>query len=219
MSSPTSEPVRRAATVIAARPSRDGIEVLVLRRGGGSRFLPGYIVFPGGAVDAGDAGRAARWFGTRREAVRAAAVRELAEETGLIVTGDGVIPAADGDLLAPADTCPPRAGDLPEVSHWVAPADVPVRFDARYFAVAARGGLAPRPDGAEVEAAWWADPRDVLRRWANGEARLYWPTMKTMEAVAGCRTVERLLSIRIPQAEPAGSDEAAMPRSTFYADG
>ena len=58
----------------------------MLRRGRESRFLPGYVVFPGGAVDAGDPERAARWFGTPNEAARAAAVRELAEEAGLVVT-------------------------------------------------------------------------------------------------------------------------------------
>lgn len=210
-----SERLRRAATVIAGRPARHGLEVLVLRRSVHSRFLPGYVVFPGGAVDADDAGRAARWFGTPDEAARAAAVRELAEETGLVVTAEGVVAVADGDPLGVVDASPPRAFDLPEVSRWIAPSDVPVRFDARYYAVAAPPDLPPRPDGVEVAAAWWASPADLLRRWRDGEARLYWPTMKTMEAVARCRSVERLLSIRIPQEEPAKRDEDVMPRSTF----
>ena len=43
-----------------ARGAGDGPEVLVLERSAASRFLPSYVVFPGGAVDAGrrGAGRA-----------------------------------------------------------------------------------------------------------------------------------------------------------------
>jgi hypothetical protein len=52
--------------------------------------------------------------------------------------------------------------------------------------------------------------------WAAGALRLYWPTMKTMEALAGCTSVEEILALAIPQQEPDASDEAAMPRSTFY---
>jgi 8-oxo-dGTP pyrophosphatase MutT (NUDIX family) len=209
------EPPRLAATIIAARPASSGIEVLVLRRGESSRFLPGYVVFPGGAVDPDDTGRAKRWFGSHDEVSRAAAVRELSEEAGLIVTGRGLATVSPPSL-DPADAAPPRAADLPEVSRWVAPDDVPVRFDARYFAVAAGVGLEPRPDGLEIAAAWWADPAEVLRGWSRGEVRLYWPTMVAMEAVAGCRSVEELLRVRIPQREPVDADERRMPRSTFY---
>src|SRR5436189_2127134 len=95
MESPAPQEPRPAATVIAARDTDDGIEVLVLRRSSGSRFLPGYVVFPGGAVDAGDAELARRWFGDSGEAIRACAIRELAEETGLTMTADGISAHAD----------------------------------------------------------------------------------------------------------------------------
>src|SRR4026209_2300403 len=87
---------RPAATVIAARDGVDGVEVLVLQRSPSSRFLPGYVVFPGGAVDAGDSELARRWFGDAGEAWRAGAIRELAEETGLALTSSGLRPDADG---------------------------------------------------------------------------------------------------------------------------
>ena len=76
---------RAAATVILVRGSDAGPEVLVLRRGAAQRFLPGYVAFPGGAVDPGDADLAERWFGTPNEAARACAVRELAEEVGIAI--------------------------------------------------------------------------------------------------------------------------------------
>ena len=215
----SSDAIRLAATVIAVRPGDHGVEVLVMRRAASSRFLPGYVVFPGGAVDEQDAALAARWFGSEEHAPRAAAVRELAGETGLAVTGAGVAPADDlPAALAAVEERPPRPEDLPQISHWVAPEDVPVRFDARYFAVAAPAGVDPRPDGHEAAEVWWGSPRQLMARWAAGEERLYWPTMKTMEALAGCVGVEELLALDIPQQEPVEGDEERMPRSTFWED-
>jgi 8-oxo-dGTP pyrophosphatase MutT (NUDIX family) len=215
---PITREIRAAATVIAARPALGGVEVLVLRRGRESRFLPGYVVFPGGAVDTDDARRAARWFGSPVEAARAAAVRELAEEAGLVVTRSGIDRGPELRPLAPVDEAPPAIQSVPQISHWVAPESVPVRFDARYFAVAAPLGIDPRPDGREAVEAWWASPAELLDGWAAGARRLYWPTMKTMEALARCASVEEVLALAIPQQEPDAGDEAAMPRSTFYQD-
>ncbi len=195
---------RPAATVVVARPCRrGGIEVLVLRRHARQRFLPGFVVFPGGAIDPGDAELAASLFGGVDQAARACAVRELAEEAGLALTGDGLVEVAGAvQGLAAASASPPRAADLPEISRWVAPEDVPVRFDARFFGAAAPGGLATRADGSEAELAWWARPVDLLEANASGGCSLYWPTMKVLEGLARCDGVEAMLASRIPQVEP-----------------
>jgi 8-oxo-dGTP pyrophosphatase MutT (NUDIX family) len=210
--------IRPAATVVAVRPASDGVEVLVLRRGPSSRFLPGYVVFPGGAVDDTDADRAARWFRSAAEAPRAAAVRELAEEAGLALTAAGVTAADGGDPLAAVDDAPPPVDALRQISHWIAPIDVPVRFDARYFAVEAPADVRATPDGAEAAEAWWADPRAIMAQWADGVCRLYWPTMKTMESLARCRSVDELLALHIPQQEPSDDDARRLPASTFDQD-
>jgi len=200
--------IRAAGTVVAARPGPRGIEVLVLRRSGRHRFLPGFVVFPGGAVDAADAARAERWFGDPGEAARACGVRELAEETGLLPTAEGLVPSAGGGVGPehvsdfPGGT--PSPEQLPEISHWVAPEDVPVRFDARFFAVAAPRGLDPVPDGREAIRAWWARPFDLLEANNSGGCLLYWPTMKVVEGLARCRSVEEVLGADIPQVEPEG---------------
>lgn len=192
---------RPAATVVAAREGSRGVEVLVLKRGWGSRFLPGYVVFPGGAIEPLDAELAARWFGSNAEAARACAVRELIEEAGLALTARGLAEGHGDDAVAAVTSAPPRADSLREISRWVAPEEVPVRFDARFFAVAAASGLDPRPDGAEAARAWWARPADVLEDFAAGRCDLYWPTMKTMEALAGCGSVDEVLSLHVQQVE------------------
>ena len=45
---------RPAATIVVARPGQGGVKVLMLRRSAASRFVPGFLVFPGGAIDPGD---------------------------------------------------------------------------------------------------------------------------------------------------------------------
>jgi len=193
-------PIRHAASLIAGRTRPGGgLEVLVVERGAGSRFLPGYVAFPGGAVDDADAEAAARWFGDHREASRAAAVRELAEETSL-------------------ELAPDTAAALPQVCHWVAPPEVPVRFDARYFAADLPSGGDPVPDGGETAAAWWADPVELMAEWEAGERRLYWPTWYTMTRVAACASVADLLALRFETREPTLEEQRDMPRSVMEQD-
>ncbi len=132
-------PIRRAASVICVREGGGGPEVLVVERSLESRFLPGYVAFPGGAVEDADAEHAERWFGSAGEAPRAAAIRELLEEVGLVLNADGLGATEGADPLARVHAAPPTTRQLPEMAHWIAPPAVPVRFDARYFAVSGEG--------------------------------------------------------------------------------
>jgi 8-oxo-dGTP pyrophosphatase MutT (NUDIX family) len=206
------EQIRKAASVIAVRPAPSGPQILVLERGPSNRFLPGYVVFPGGAVDAEDEALAERWFGDPAEAARAGAIRELAEEAGLGLTASGMIEVSS---LEPIDLAPPAADALPEVAHWVAPEQVPVRFDARFFAAIAPGGLVPKPDGGETAAAWWTSAGELVREWEGGSRKLYWPTYFTMMHLAECRTVEDLVDLRFQTREPTDADMVDLPRSVF----
>jgi 8-oxo-dGTP pyrophosphatase MutT (NUDIX family) len=61
---------RQSASVILVRDAGGGTELLLVRRNPKQRFMGGFWVFPGGAVDAA-------------ESHRATAVRELAEEAGV----------------------------------------------------------------------------------------------------------------------------------------
>ena len=101
---PASPPVaaRPAATVVLARQTGDGLEVLLTERPATMAFGPGLHVFPGGAVDPGDASETltGRSMIDRHEAARrlgggvdpdsahashAAAIRELFEEVGVLL--------------------------------------------------------------------------------------------------------------------------------------
>jgi 8-oxo-dGTP pyrophosphatase MutT (NUDIX family) len=69
-----------AASVIVLRDSADGPEVLLVQRNPGARFMGGAWVFPGGAVDKG-------------EAVEQTALRELEEEASITLPdATGLVP-------------------------------------------------------------------------------------------------------------------------------
>lgn len=217
-SDPVSEEIRLAASLIGVRDGSDGPEVLVIERTLDHRFLPGYIAFPGGAVDPADGHLAERWFGDAEEASRAAAVRELVEEVGLAVTREKVLGVDREHPLARVDQAPPSVSHLPQVARWVAPERVPVRFDARYFAARMEGATDPAPDGVEAAKAWWASPRDLMQGWESEDLLLYWPTHFTMKALADCRNADEILGLRISTREPDDDELGLMPRSVFYQD-
>lgn len=201
-------PIRRAASIVCARPGSDGPEVLVVERSAASRFLPGYVAFPGGAVDDADVTRAERWFRDGGEASRAAAIRELLEETGVALTSQGLVPA---DSFDPIDDDPPPAAQLAALCHWIAPPEVPVRFDARYFTTRVGRDVVVTPDAREVVDAWWMSPRALLDAWSSGERKLYWPTWLTVTELAACETVADVLALRFETRDPTAEEEATMP--------
>jgi 8-oxo-dGTP pyrophosphatase MutT (NUDIX family) len=212
-----SDEIRRAASIVAVREAAGEPEVLVIERSRDARFLPGYVAFPGGAVDAGDAVLAERWFGSADHAVRACAVRELIEEVGLCPGADGLLsPAAAFDALEGVRLDPER---LHPLARWIAPPDVPVRFDAEYFTIATAGELDPVPDGREAAASWWISPACLLRDWSAGACRLYWPTYFTVRALSRCATAAELLALRFQTREPDEDEFERLPRSVFWQEG
>ncbi|MDP8955465.1 MAG: NUDIX domain-containing protein [Actinomycetota bacterium] len=193
---------RPAATVVVTRALSNGrLEFVVLLRSATSRFLPKFVVFPGGVVEEQDSRLASEWFGHHDEAARACALRELAEECGLVMTASGLV-HAPGRLPGEAGLPPPDPNAVPEIARWVAPVFLPVRFDARFFAIRADSDLEPRPDGVEAERAWWAGAEELLEAARAGETQLMWPTLKTLEALAACSSIDDVLSLRIEQVPP-----------------
>lgn len=168
-----------AATIILVDRSRKVPKLLMGKRNEGVRFMPGKFVFPGGRVEADDGrvniagaylahverrlqGQVRRPSITRARAYGVAALRELAEETGLLIgeRGTGAF-AARGPhwaAFADADVFPSLEG-LHFVARAVTPPGRPRRFDTRFFAadaklVAARLEGIVTPDAELVELVW-----------------------------------------------------------------
>lgn len=190
---------REAATVIVARSDRAGVEVLVLTRAESVSFLPGFAVFPGGAIDPADQALAARLFDDPSETARACAVRELYEEAGVLLTRNGAMAMAPEAPIESIMFDPPPARRLVEIARWIAPETLDVRFDARFFAVAVPPGVEPAADGVEVSGARWASPQTVLHAVQRREEQVMWPTLVMLQALGACREVADVLELRVDQ--------------------
>jgi len=147
---------RLATSVIVLRGEDAGLEVLLVQRNPASRFMGGAWVFPGGAVDAAD--------GEGEAALRAAGVREVAEEAGIAL--------ADADALVP-------------FSRWITPKVVKIRFDTWFYLAPVPAETAPRIDGGECVGWRWSTPQAALDAHAADELLLVFPTIKHLEQLAG----------------------------------
>jgi 8-oxo-dGTP pyrophosphatase MutT (NUDIX family) len=159
------QPIRDAATVVLVRRDGNGPRVLMGQRGAGAAFMPSKYVFPGGAVDAGDAAvpLAAPLDPAARarllalpvtpappppEAMVAACVRELWEEAGLRLARPAPWPGpapADWAALA-AEGLVPDPAALRFIFRAVTPPGRTRRFDARFFLAEAEAVLGDPDD-------------------------------------------------------------------------
>ncbi|MGB8812528.1 MAG: NUDIX hydrolase [Paracoccaceae bacterium] len=138
-------PIRAASTIILSRVGAAGPEVLMGQRGHAAAFMPAKFVFPGGAVDAGDAdvtlasplpalcATRLQAEGPAPQVLAAAAIRELFEETGLALGVSGAWTPPEGwHDFAARGLCPAASG-LQFVFRAITPPGRTRRFDARFF--------------------------------------------------------------------------------------
>ena len=154
-----SPPIRDAATVIVVLDPGGVASILMGQRGAKAAFMPNKFVFPGGAVDAGDAAvplaapldpRCARRLteasdGPTPGAIASAAIRELWEETGQILGTPGIWDAPPDWAGFAATGHRPAADALRFVFRAITPPGRPRRFDAR-FLLADAAALQGDPD-------------------------------------------------------------------------
>lgn len=156
-----------AATVILLRDGAGGVETLMLHRSSKVAF-GGMWVFPGGRVD--DEDRRPDDEGDEPPA-RRAAVREAAEEAGL--------------LLEPHELVP--------FSHWIPPAITEKRFSTWFYVARASDGDVV-VDGGEIHDHAWLAPTEVLARRERGEVDLVPPTYVTLCELADLGSVDEALA-------------------------
>ncbi len=168
---------RQAASVIVIRGADTGLEVLLVRRNPEARFMGGFWVFPGGAVDAHE--------GEGDEAHRLAAVRELAEEAGV----EGV-----------------SATELVKFSQWITPRQVEIRFDTHFFVAHLPDGATVTVDDSEIVDHRWYSPQAALEAHRADDLALVFPTIKHLEQLAAFGSAHELIeyagSRRVEPVEP-----------------
>jgi 8-oxo-dGTP pyrophosphatase MutT (NUDIX family) len=149
---PDSEP-RDAATIMLIDRADAKPKVLMGRRHAGHKFMPGKFVFPGGRIEAQDRNMQAaaelhpdtqtkllaRVASPSAELARGfalAAVREMAEETGLLLgqkQDDAPrTPAEDWSMFADARIYPDLS-QMHFIARAITPPKRPKRFDTRFF--------------------------------------------------------------------------------------
>ena len=176
MMSPVARP---ASTVVLLRPSNSRFEVFLVRRHDNVAFMGGAHVFPGGRVDPGDRpadddiGRVVRESVDRVRGITVSdlaahfhgGARELAEEAGVTLAPDALVPFA----------------------RWVTPEIEIRRFDALFFVARAPADQEAVHDGRETTEGRWLDPAAAIAQCRAGAIALpppTWTTLRTLERFA-----------------------------------
>jgi endoribonuclease LACTB2 len=227
---------RPAASVLLVRPAATcPVEVYMIRRQKSMRFLGGFYAFPGGKVDPGDAAStvlagccglgaagAAACFPAHGDlpplAFWVTAVRELLEESGVLLACDGAGGVVDprqprvgaradaarhalvtdganfGALLAEAGwRCDLRP--LRYLSHFVTPKTSPIRFTARFFLCRLPAGQTPRLYTEETSEGFWIHPGDGYRRFRANEMAMAEPAEYGLAYIAQFASVDELWAV------------------------
>jgi 8-oxo-dGTP pyrophosphatase MutT (NUDIX family) len=155
---------RQAASVIVLRGGAERLELLLVQRTPQARFMGGFWVFPGGAVDAHE--------GEGDASHRRAAVRELEEEAGI----GGIAPT-----------------DLVKFSQWITPRQIAIRYDTHFFLASVPDETQVVIDGDEIVDLAWFAPARALEAHAGGDLALVFPTIKHLEQLAPFASAAELI--------------------------
>jgi 8-oxo-dGTP pyrophosphatase MutT (NUDIX family) len=236
---------RLASTVVLVRPADAGYEVFAIERVSTMAFAAGMYAFPGGAVDPRDFTVETEWAGpppaawaarlgldeAAAKAVLCAAVREVFEESGVLLAGPDpgtVVGDVSGDdweadrvalidrstgfaeLLAERGLMP-RTDLLAPWSRWVTPEFEPRRYDTYFFVAALPTGQRTRDVGGEAAHTRWSRPEELF----DGSLPMLPPTRATLRQLGRHGTVGALFEAA------AGRDAATpvRPRVDFDAEG
>jgi glyoxylase-like metal-dependent hydrolase (beta-lactamase superfamily II)/8-oxo-dGTP pyrophosphatase MutT (NUDIX family) len=189
-----------AASVLLAR-SPGSSEVFLVRRADNLRFFGGYIAFPGGKVNPEDAGLAN--FTPGLTARHVAAIRELFEETGVLIAR-----TADGSFLPASPTLNDARHELnagrvafddllrrlgltlsPDDVHSAGTLTTPpftaMRFATGFFTATLPPGQVVDVWPGELAGGHWASADAALTAWTAGENLLSPPTVSLLELIRG----------------------------------
>lgn len=233
------EPRPAAAIVLLRERSQGGIETFMVRRHVRSEFVPDVYVFPGGSVKPGDReaettpGLCVPLIGdhlgetTLGAGLRAAAIRELFEEAGvLLAEQDGrILAVASGHAarfaehrrrlqqneatlaeIARAEELALATDRLTYFAHWITPNPMPKRFDTFFFIAAAPEEQQAAHDQLETTAGAWIAPAEALTRYEQGSFPLVFATIRQLEALSVFSSIaaaeEHLRQQSIPVIQP-----------------
>lgn len=196
---------RPASTVVLMDDSN---KVYLTKRPTTMKFMGGYHVFPGGAVEEFDQKVNLEHIDTTsinnslNIAYYIAAARELFEEVGILLgqkaNGETIHLPIDkkesyrkallneeitfNDLLE-QEMLYLDLHCLNYFGQIITPRRNPIRFDTRFFLTKLPQGQVPDPDKFEIAEALWISPDQALASYQSGEIRLAPPTILSLKSV------------------------------------
>lgn len=198
---------RRSTLTVLHRPRvslEDAPAFFLVERSPQLTFFGGYHSFPGGAVDEVDARlptvSTANLVDDERT-LRAAALRELFEETGVLLVTDILPAVASRGLPALREQLLKRDSNGEEFFHFltqqqlsldldrlvpltrlITPKFSPKRYDATYYLVECDED--PQIIDGELVGGRWLDPASALAAWSRGEIRIAAPIVTILRVLA-----------------------------------
>ena len=176
---------RDAATMVLIDGKANDFRILMGKRNKDLKFMPGALVFPGGRVDPGDgyvktaddlapqtkaklvSNMRGRASAHRARALGLAAIRETAEESGLLIGSSGTPGTRSLDWQQFKDAhIAPSLSPLRLMSRAITPPGLARRFDTWFF-VAHASAVGYTPDGGfapsgELEGLQWIRPEEAI---------------------------------------------------------
>ena len=218
--SPYQDEPSPAATIILLRSKEPGFEVLMVQRENRG-FFGGLMVFPGGGVDPIDHGELAGLVvksSHEDRSHRSAALRELGEETGILLEEGRAVraPVGKGESFYRAlheSSIVLDADRIVLVSRWVTPEGAPRRFDARFYVAAVDDAPPVLIDRDELIGHHWVTPTQALALNRGGEWPMFLPT------VAHLRWLERKSSPQDAVRSARGADGRTLVEPKRMEDG
>lgn len=244
---------RLASAVMLLRDHASGpLEVFMVRRVIQSDFMPDVYVFPGGSISVDDCkteetediytsvapsaadpeGRTALGTGTR-----AAAIRELFEEAGVLLAYRVSVMLAftkenlarfnayrqafnqrNGSLveMARAEQLTLATDHLGYFAHWITPEVMPKRYDTHFFLTTAPAEQEAAYDRLETSAGVWIQPAEALARYQSGDFPLVFATIHQLRDLATFPNVKEALESTVthyvPTRMPVVMTEDSKPR-------
>jgi len=156
--------IKSAATIMLARDTSEGIEVLLLKRNKALKFAGGLWVFPGGKIEPEE-----MEIGKDiNEAAKLAAVRETKEEANVDINLDSLL----------------------FFSHWTTPVMEPRRYATWFFFADVSGQeLTVQVDDSEIKKHLWISPQKALNKVHASELAMMPPTYISLQRIRKCQTV------------------------------
>jgi len=207
-----------AGSIIILKDPEDP-KLLWVKRSSRLAFMGGFHAFPGGQLEKEDLETPVAGCSGDDAMMRACAVREVFEETGvLLAEGTGQLPAAEiaearralaagertfRQILAANHLAITRDA-LVAAGRWVTPPFAPRRFDTWFFLAWLPENQDVLVDAGELETAEWIRPAEALATWQRGEIIMAPPTLHIIRTLANNpRRVEEWPSLltAIPEAQ------------------